>query len=361
LVNRNFTINGNRNIMRKFPIVNRTHYSILTAYSKPSEIAQKAKELGYDTVGLCDIGNVSGVVDFVESCKREGVRPIVGCEIDGNKIFAKNYNGWKQIILLCSEWNCFQTVNQEILASSDLIVTKDELTESRYIEKSDVEIYKIIRALSLKCKLPELQERVEGLHFPLPEEILDHPTYEEIDKISSFKITGPPKLPHFKCEGGEVAYLRAMVDKAFEDYKKKLKPEMIPVYENRITYEMKVIEMANLAGYFLIVQDFVAKARSDGQLCAVGRGCFTPETRVKMSNGLYMPISCISIGDEVFDAYGDVQTVYDVLTYDIEEDILELTFENGKIIRCTKDHKFLTERGWVEAQHLTEEDDIKTV
>ncbi len=260
--------------MRKFPIVNRTHYSILTAYSKPSEIAQKAKELGYDTVGLCDIGNISGVVDFVDSCKKEGVRPIIGCEINGHKIFAKNYRGWKQLIQISTSWNCDEVFDQGCLGSSDLLFTTDELRESRYIEKSDSEIYAIIRSLSNKCRIADLKtiEKVEGLHFPLPEEIPDHPIYDEIDKIESFKITGPPKLPHFKCEGGEVAYLRKLVNDAFDKYKLKLKPDMIPVYENRIAYEMKVIEMANLAGYFLIVQDFVTKARSDGQLCAIGRG-----------------------------------------------------------------------------------------
>jgi DNA polymerase-3 subunit alpha len=35
---------------------------------------------------------------------------------------------------------------------------------------------------------------------------------------------------------------------------------------------MKVIELANLSGYFLIVSDFVNKGRADGQLCSVGRG-----------------------------------------------------------------------------------------
>jgi hypothetical protein len=39
--------------------------------------------------------------------------------------------------------------------------------------------------------------------------------------------------------------------------------------------------------------------------------------------------------------------------------IQELELENGEIIRCTPDHKFLTKnRGWVEAKDLNEEDDL---
>ena len=133
-------------------------------------------------------------------------------------------------------------------------------------------------------------------------------------------------------------------------------------YDARVRYEMKVIELANLSGYFLIVSDFVNKGRADGQLCSVGRGCFLPDTRVKMNDGSYTPISFVDIGDLVIDAYGSLQRVYDKLEYRIDEDIIELEFENKKVIRCTKDHKFLTHnRGWVEAQDLSHEDEIVEV
>lgn len=258
--------------MRKFPIVNRTHYSILNAFSKPDTIVSKAKSLGYDTVGLCDIGNVSGVVEFVECCKSEGIKPIIGCQIGDHKVFAKNINGWKAIIRLCTDWNCSETINQECLGSSDLIVTTDSLRESRYIERSDEEMYKIIRALSNKQTTSALTENTSNMHFPLPEEIEDHPIYAEIDKISAFKITGPPKLPHYVKPEEEMCLLTQKVMEGFEKYKPKIKADKIGIYENRIKYELKVIEMANLAGYFLIVHDFVAKARNDKQLCAIGRG-----------------------------------------------------------------------------------------
>jgi DNA polymerase-3 subunit alpha len=78
-----------------------------------------------------------------------------------------------------------------------------------------------------------------------------------------------------------------------------------------------------------------------------------------MSDGSFCPIYMVKIKDKIIDAHGDVQEVYDVLEYNIDEDILEIEFENGKVIRCTKDHKFLTKnRGWVEAQYLDENDDV---
>lgn len=45
-----------------------------------------------------------------------------------------------------------------------------------------------------------------------------------------------------------------------------------------------------------------------------------------------------------------------------EEDILEFTFDDGSTIQCTTDHKILTtNRGWVEAKDLSEEDDISSI
>ena len=38
--------------------------------------------------------------------------------------------------------------------------------------------------------------------------------------------------------------------------------------------------------------------------------------------------------------------------------ILKITLENGKVVRCTPDHRILTEKGWIEAKHLTQSSKI---
>ena len=81
-----------------------------------------------------------------------------------------------------------------------------------------------------------------------------------------------------------------------------------------------------------------------------------------MADGLYNTLEGIKVGEKVLDAYGNEEFVLDKFIYNIDEDIIELEFDDGKIIRCTKDHKFLTtNRGFVEAQYLEDFDDIAEV
>lgn len=42
----------------------------------------------------------------------------------------------------------------------------------------------------------------------------------------------------------------------------------------------------------------------------------------------------------------------------LQKQLLELETTDGRILRCTEDHKFYTKRGWVEAKNLTNEDTI---
>lgn len=133
------------------------------------------------------------------------------------------------------------------------------------------------------------------------------------------------------------------------------------VYLDRLLEELNVIKQMKNSDYFISYQKIMELARG---VCLVGpgRGCFTPETRVLMSDGMHAPIGTIKIGDNVVDAFGKVQPVVDVFRYQIKEEILELEFDNGKKVKCTKDHKFLTKnRGWVEAQYLTDEDELVEV
>ena len=58
-----------------------TEYSLLDGASRISDITARAAELGLSGVALTDHGVLYGVVPFYRSCQKNGVKPIIGCEV----------------------------------------------------------------------------------------------------------------------------------------------------------------------------------------------------------------------------------------------------------------------------------------
>ena len=56
-------------------------YSLLDGAGKINEIISAAKELGQDSIALTDHGNMYGVIEFYEAALKEGIHPIIGCEM----------------------------------------------------------------------------------------------------------------------------------------------------------------------------------------------------------------------------------------------------------------------------------------
>ena len=66
--------------MSWIPFNCKTHFSLLKAFSKNEKLAKKCKEYGYGACVIADIETVSGAVDFHQSCRKNGVKPILGCD-----------------------------------------------------------------------------------------------------------------------------------------------------------------------------------------------------------------------------------------------------------------------------------------
>ncbi len=88
-----------------------------------------------------------------------------------------------------------------------------------------------------------------------------------------------------------------------------------------------------------------------------GPGCFVEGTLVRTIDG-YKPIQEIKDGDLVYtinegSGIEEVKPVISTHEYtDHSEDLLELEFEDGTIVRCTENHKFYVDGEWVAARDL---------
>ncbi|MEL6626139.1 MAG: DNA polymerase III subunit alpha, partial [Bacteroidota bacterium] len=105
--------------MNKFVhLHNHTEYSLLDGAAKINDITAKAAADGMSHIAITDHGNMFGVPRFVLSAKKNGLKPIVGCEfyiIDGDAtqrdrskkryhqiMWAKNAQGYQNLVKLCS-------------------------------------------------------------------------------------------------------------------------------------------------------------------------------------------------------------------------------------------------------------------
>jgi DNA polymerase-3 subunit alpha len=124
------------------------------------------------------------------------------------------------------------------------------------------------------------QEEMKQLFQKTPEAIIN--IQEIVDKIEVYELQRDVLLPKFEIPNefidkkddedggvrGENAYLKYLTFKGAEKRYGKLDTET----KERLDFELQVIENTGYPGYFLIVQDFISKAREMGVSVGPGRG-----------------------------------------------------------------------------------------
>lgn len=99
-----------------------THYSLLDGLSKVDGLVKKAVGQGANALAITDHGVMYGAIEFYKTCKKAGIKPIVGCEMyvargrmetkefhKGEKNFyhltllAKNHTGYVNLMKMVTE------------------------------------------------------------------------------------------------------------------------------------------------------------------------------------------------------------------------------------------------------------------
>ena len=99
-----------------------TEYSLLDGMSRISELPAYAAELGMNALAITDHGAMFGVVDFYKSCKKAGIKPIIGCEVytaartmNDRDMDKDRYSG--HLILLCENQTGYRNLVKIVSAS----------------------------------------------------------------------------------------------------------------------------------------------------------------------------------------------------------------------------------------------------
>lgn len=305
--------------MKWFPLLNYTHYSLQYGFSKPQELAKKCSQNSYPACGIADYKSISGAVSFYKACIANDIKPIIGCSFDGFSLFAKNKEGWldlieivstitadgledrKTMVRLVKRGNLICISKSEAVSpitGDDHYEWSDSFTQTYYTEKEQADLHRILLCSKLKTTLPKVRRNglpkdqeewsrfFESNDFYLKDKsevskiVVDDPRMEDFDEIfdkcENYNILNQPMLPTFATPSGETEkeYLRTLARQGWKDLLGDTitSEEGRKVYGDRFRKEYDVIENANLFGYFLIVWDILNWCRDQGWMVGPGRG-----------------------------------------------------------------------------------------
>lgn len=375
---------------------NHSHYSLLLSTSKCEQITKVCKESGYEFAGITDIATISGCVNFIQACKSDGIKALIGSEIilsDQSRItlICKNNSAWTQMLKIISIANgplnydetpriefdeLVKSINHDDFICIDgyvssklfsLVISNQECvfesldddgirnclvenymdiakkyvesmkstfknyylefnntdhesypitkimkeiileidpnndfsipdTSSYYPERKDAIDHRVLICTKLKTTMKKLDQKItekkdldslrfirssnyyiKGMMFlrdnydiKLVRNLLKIP--ELVDNIN---ILSKPKLPAFTTpdNSSEDEYLKQLCRNGWKKLiANKIDASKHDTYKDRVLKELEVIKKANLAGYFLIVQDYVNHFRNLGCLVGPARG-----------------------------------------------------------------------------------------
>lgn len=294
--------------MNYIPLSIKTNYELLSSLIKIDDLCLFANENNINALGVTDT-NMFSVMEFVNTCKKYNIKPIIGIPVKINDLdmllYAINYDGYVNLLNIVSIKNiCGLTINDLKEHRSDLIcVTNDykkylnykEIYDIAYISYKNIDEKK--NALLYTDKIVYINETYylkdidkEYLKYLMMirdnktvENISDYEFNNEMDKnideadsktTSEFADLINIDFPEFKFKlpkysENSIDLLKKL---SYKGLNKRLNNNINEEYEKRLAKELDVIINMNFADYFLIVYDFILYAKKNGIVVGPGRG-----------------------------------------------------------------------------------------
>ena len=159
------------------------------------------------------------------------------------------------------------SVDHRVLICTKLKTTMKNL-DQKISEKKDLDSLRFIRSSNYYIK--DFQYLTK--HYD--NNCIDNLT-RIVNSIEDIDILSKPKLPAFKTPDGssEDEHLKQLCRNGWKKLiVDRIDSSKFDIYKDRVLKELEVIKKANLAGYFLIVQDYVNHFRDLGCLVGPARG-----------------------------------------------------------------------------------------
>ena len=301
----------------------RSYNSLCFGTISIENLVEQARILHIPAMALTDINNTMGIIDFVFECKKQGIKPVAGCEFrNGDELLyiaiAKDNEGFREINETLTQhnisklpynidaphWNDVVVIypfgkrkisqlndNEFIgvrlsqvsrLLTSDLRNHQDKLVIAQpvtFLNEKSFEVHKNLRAIDKNILISRLENHASADETLLPPEKLRaaYALFPEMiktteDIINQCGIDFDFETPKNKKCFTESVYndMELLRKLAFDGMKYRYGLQNKEAYR-RIEKELGIIETMGFASYFLIAADIVRYSMSKG-IYHVGRG-----------------------------------------------------------------------------------------
>ena len=303
--------------MNYVPLNIKTEYSLLSSLIKIKDLIKYAVSNNIKALTITD-DNMYGVMEFYKSCHDHNIKPIIGLEVNiENKIivlYAMNENGYKSLIKLSTiqskrqliisdlenysngvlvivpyessvlynqidkifkyTFRGYKNKEQRITYNTDNCVYMNDI---RYFEKNDNKYLKILKYIKDGKTIRDNNELEEYKYFYKESDIdnifkSDLKNNYKINSLCNVVISiSSDLLPVYDCPNNYDAYTY-LKKLCIQGLKEKFGTHVYKKYQDRLKYELEVINKMGFCNYFLVVWDYVKFAKSNNILVGPGRG-----------------------------------------------------------------------------------------
>lgn len=288
------------------PLNIKTEYSLLKSMIRVKDLIAFAIKNKLSALAIAD-DNMCGVMEFYDACCKNNIKPIIGLEvsIDDLKIvlYAKNYNGYKNLLkitsneidysflekhakdLICivpfesrSIYEKLSKIYEDIFISfkneeEKYLIKEDNklyMHQVLYLEAGDAEYIKYLYAIKDNLKEP-LELDLSNMFLDFNSDLFNENNQYVSDNCNLKMEYAENLLPVFECPDNvdSYTYLKKL---CIDGLKRIFGSKVGSLYQERLKYELNVINNMGFSNYFLVVQDYVKFAKDSGILVGAGRG-----------------------------------------------------------------------------------------
>lgn len=299
--------------MKYVPLYIKTDNSLQESMIKVEDLIEKALEYNITALTITD-NTMYGVMDFYKLCTQNNIKPIVGLEINYKQnilvLYCMNYQGYQNLIKL-STISSESEIDLNVLEqySNDLIclvpyqsisiykdlkglykyiyktyknidemnnITGDlaYMNETIYLNKEDSNYVKYLIAMRDSVTIDSVSVDKLNNYLMNYNEVkhLYNSNNEKIYELCNLEIPFHQDLMPIYDNPDNVDSYTYLKKKCIEGLKNKFGLSISSKYQQRLKYELDVINKMGFCDYFLIVYDYIKYAKEHNIIVGPGRG-----------------------------------------------------------------------------------------